>query len=69
MFALAGYGLFIEVVQHFLPYREASFVDLLADGAGIAAYALCIPLLARIPVLRRPKASPIARHDNGASPS
>ena len=67
--ALAGYGLFIEGVQHFLPWREASFVDFLADGAGIAAYALCIPLLARIPVLRRPKASPIARHDNGVSPS
>ncbi|MCM2328838.1 MAG: VanZ family protein [Lysobacter sp.] len=68
VFALAGYGLFIEGVQHFLPWREASFLDIVADGAGIAAYALCIPLLARIPGLRRPQKSPIDRRDNGAPP-
>jgi VanZ family protein len=66
--ALAGYGVLIEIVQGFLPYREASFLDLAADGTGIAAYALCIPMLARIPVLRRPQAGPISSRDTGASP-
>ena len=66
--ALAGYGVFIEGVQHFLPWREASFLDVMADGAGIAAYALCIPLLARLPGLRRPQAIPIDRREDGASP-
>ena len=56
--ALAGYGLSIEVVQHFLPYREASFSTSLPTWRGSRAYALCIPLLARIPVLRRPNGKP-----------
>ena len=38
--SLLGYGLFIEVVQSFLPYREASGWDLLADGAGIGLYVV-----------------------------
>ena len=66
--ALAAYGFLIEAVQHFLPWREASFLDIVADGAGIAAYALCIPLLARLPGLRRPQAIPIDRREDGASP-
>lgn len=52
--ALAGYGAAIEVVQAFLPHRQASFLDLVADAAGIGLYALCVPALMRIPVLRRP---------------
>jgi VanZ family protein len=36
--ALLGYGLLIEVLQAFLPYREASLGDLVADGAGLLAY-------------------------------
>jgi hypothetical protein len=33
---MAGYGLFIEVVQSFLAYRSSELKDLLIDGAGIA---------------------------------
>lgn len=51
--ALLAFGLLIEVVQYFLPYRQSSVFDWLADAVGIAAYALCIPLLRRLPVLRQ----------------
>lgn len=51
--ALLGFGLLIEVVQYFLPYRESSMLDWLADALGVAAYVLCIPLLRRLPGLRR----------------
>lgn len=51
--ALLGFGVSIELIQHLLPPREASVLDLVADGAGIAIYAACIPLVARVPVLRR----------------
>ena len=36
--SLLGYGLFIETVQFFLPYREFSGWDLVADGIGIWLY-------------------------------
>ena len=52
--ALLAFGLAIETVQYFLPYREASLYDWLADAAGIALYVPFIPLLAKLPVLRRP---------------
>ena len=45
---LLGYGVFIEVVQHFLPHREASAWDVFADGVGIAAYMLSVPALKRM---------------------
>ena len=32
---LLTYGLLIEVVQNFIPYRSAEFADLAADAAGI----------------------------------
>lgn len=35
--ALLLYGVFIEVVQSFIPGRDASTLDVLADGAGVAA--------------------------------
>lgn len=35
--ALLAYGLFIEVAQHFLPFRTFALADLLADLAGIVA--------------------------------
>jgi len=50
--ALLGYGVLIEVVQYFLPYRDCSALDVLADSVGIAAYALGFPLLRHIPLLR-----------------
>jgi len=49
---LLGYGMFIEIVQYFLPYREFSMYDLLADGIGIGIYGFCQPLLRHIPWLR-----------------
>ena len=51
--ALLGYGILIECVQYFLPYREASVFDVMADGAGIAAYAFGFAYLRQIPGLRR----------------
>lgn len=41
---LACYALFIESVQYHLPYREASWFDLLADLLGLALY----PVLKRV---------------------
>jgi VanZ family protein len=51
---ILGYGLLIEVIQYFLPYREFSLFDLAADGIGIAAYALSRPVLGRINFLHHP---------------
>jgi VanZ family protein len=51
--ALLSYGLFIEVIQYFLPYRSFSLLDLAADGAGIAVYRLFLPALIRAPFLHR----------------
>jgi VanZ family protein len=50
---ILGYGLLIEVIQYFLPYREFSLFDLAADGIGIVAYAFSQPLLSRAYLLRR----------------
>jgi VanZ family protein len=47
------YGLTIEIVQSFLPYRSASAADLLTDIVGIGAYALTIPLLKRLHLYRK----------------
>ncbi|MBI5790194.1 MAG: VanZ family protein [Rhodocyclales bacterium] len=49
---LLGYGLLIEIVQYFLPFREFSLLDLLVDGLGLGAYALLRPLCRHVPVLR-----------------
>ncbi len=46
------YGGLIEAIQHHLPYRTFSLMDLTADGIGIAAYGVCVPLLRRLPVLK-----------------
>lgn len=35
---LFGYGLLIELVQYFLPYREFSLLDLATDLLGIVLY-------------------------------
>jgi len=45
MLALLGYGLFIELVQALLPWREFSLLDWAADGLGIA---LCAALAHRL---------------------
>jgi VanZ family protein len=43
--ALLGYGLLIEGLQAWIPYREASLVALLADAAGLAAYLVLTRVL------------------------
>lgn len=49
---LLAFGLVIEFEQSFLPWRSADLADFLADGAGMFLYALCIPLLRQVPLLR-----------------
>lgn len=49
---LLGYGLFIEIVQYFLPYRSADLLDWIADGTGLLVYAWSVPLLQRLPFLQ-----------------
>ena len=52
--ALLAFGVAIEVVQHYLPYRDASLLDIVADVAGIALYAVARTRLLTIPLLRPP---------------
>jgi VanZ family protein len=40
-----GYGLLIEVVQHFLPYRSAEAGDLFADIIGLGIGILVVKFL------------------------
>lgn len=42
---LSAYGFFIEVIQFFLPYRSFSLADMIADVAGLAIYAITLPVL------------------------
>lgn len=35
---LLTYGIFVEVLQYFTPFRSFSFLDILADFAGIMLY-------------------------------
>jgi|WetSurMetagenome_2_1015567.scaffolds.fasta_scaffold171570_2 VanZ family protein len=49
---LICYGILIEYIQSFLPYRSSDFYDFLADCGGLAIYALLIPLLKHIPLMR-----------------
>jgi VanZ family protein len=49
---LTGYGILIEIVQSFLPWRSAEVSDLLADASGMGVYLLFLPLLKQVPLLR-----------------
>jgi len=51
--SLLGFGLLIEVIQYFLPYRTFSLYDLGADAAGLAVYWASLPALKHLPLLRR----------------
>lgn len=51
--SLMAYGVAIEFVQYFLPYRTSSFLDLVADSIGILCYWLAIPLIRHFPYFRQ----------------
>jgi len=42
---LISYALLIEVVQYFLPYRDAEFLDFIFDLVGILVYIMFAPKL------------------------
>jgi len=42
---LMGYGIAIELIQYFLPYRMFSLFDVAADAMGIGLYKTSFPLL------------------------
>ena len=50
---LITYGFSLEMIQHFLPHRIFSLIDVLADIVGLAGYGLLIPLIKNIPILDR----------------
>jgi VanZ family protein len=50
---LFSYGVLLECIQYFLPYRNFSLLDMLADAAGIGIYILLVPLLRYLPVLQK----------------
>jgi VanZ family protein len=51
---LLAYGAGIEILQFYIPYRDCSVLDLLADGTGMLVYPLTLPLQQYLPFpLRR----------------
>ena len=50
-FLLLSYGLLLEIVQYFIPFRQFSLWDLTADALGLLSYPLIIPLLKPLPWL------------------
>ena len=51
--SLLGYGLAIEIIQYFLPYRSFSLIDLGADAVGLVIYGVSLPMLKRMPLLKK----------------
>ena len=50
---LMAFGLLIEVIQYFLPYRTFSLYDLGADAIGVLVYIIWTPVLKQIPFVCR----------------
>jgi len=50
--SLLVYGVSIEWIQYYIPYREFSIFDILADAGGIMAYAILFPALKYLPLFR-----------------
>ena len=48
-----AYGVLIECIQYFLPYREFSFLDMVGNTVGLIIYMICIPLFQRMPLLKQ----------------
>ncbi|MGD9954119.1 MAG: VanZ family protein [Burkholderiales bacterium] len=67
--ALLAFGVLIEAIQHLLPHREASLLDLVADAAGIALYLPLLAVIARHPVLSAARGCPPRAPVPGADPS
>lgn len=42
---LLAYGIGIECLQYFLPFREFSILDMLADGAGLIVYRVVMTVV------------------------
>ena len=51
--SLLSYGLSIEIIQYFLPYRSFSLIDLSADAVGLVIYGVSLPMLKRMPLLKK----------------
>ena len=49
IYSLLMYGCLIEIIQHFLPHRFFSLLDIAADTLGLLAYGLLIPFIKRLP--------------------
>jgi VanZ family protein len=50
---LIFYGTLIEIVQYFIPYRDFSLADILADATGILLYIIMIPIMNRLIIIKR----------------
>ena len=46
---LFGYGVLIELVQYFLPYRFFEIADIVWDAGGLMSYWVILPVLGRAP--------------------
>lgn len=53
MLSLLSYGLAIEIIQYFLPYRSFSLLDLGADAVGLVIYGVSLPMLKHMPLLKK----------------
>ena len=51
--AVLSYGVLIECIQYFLPYREFSLLDMAGNTVGLLVYMACIPLFQRVPLLKQ----------------
>ena len=47
------YGIMIECIQYFLPYRSFSLLDIFADTLGIVIYIMILPMLIYVPELKK----------------
>ncbi len=43
------YGILIEIVQYFIPYRSFSLADMVADAIGLVIYGFLVFFLTKIP--------------------
>ncbi len=50
---LFAYGFILELIQHYLPYRVFSALDLVADLLGIMLYILSLSLFESLKMKRR----------------